>query len=90
MMVVLSLARFGRKKRPFYHVIARNKTAKRDSAIEKIGYYDPLLPKEDNKNLKINLERFNYWTSVGAQPTLTVKNLFRLFTKRNNQETVKA
>lgn len=80
-MVVLSLARFGRTKRPFYHIVARNKTSKRDSSIEKIGYYNPLLSKQDPKALKIDITRYNYWSSVGAQSTLTVKNLFRLFNK---------
>lgn len=65
MAVTLRLMRFGKKKVPFYRIVALDKRQKRDGAyIEKVGLYNPL---EKEKNIRINKEKFEYWTSKGAQ-----------------------
>lgn len=65
MAVALRLMRFGKRKQPYYRIIALDKTKKRDgSYIEKIGLYQPLTAE---KNIQINKERFEYWKSKGAQ-----------------------
>lgn len=70
MAVKIRLARFGRKKVPFYHVVVTDSRNRRDSKfLEKVGHFDPLL--EDGAKYKVVLEneRIEYWLSVGAQPT---------------------
>ena len=83
-MVVISLARKGRHKQPFYHLVARERRSKRDSAIEKIGFYDPLLPKDNPKRLSIDMEKYARWRSVGAKPTETVQSLYNRFSKSSS------
>lgn len=73
MAVKLRLKRMGRKKRPFYRVIAADSRAPRDGRfIEKIGYYDPLT---DPARVELDEERVLYWLGVGAIPSPTVKNM---------------
>ena len=75
-MVVLRLKRFGRRHRPFYRLGAMDKRSPRDGVvIEQLGYYDPIAP--EDKQLKINVERVEYWLSKGAQPSQTVKSLLK-------------
>jgi small subunit ribosomal protein S16 len=70
MSVKLRLARRGAKKRPFYHIVAADSHAARDGRyIEKVGSYDPLLGKTDEKRVQFDLERVKHWLSKGAQPT---------------------
>lgn len=70
MSVKLRLARRGTKKRPFYHVVAADSHSARDGRyIEKVGSYDPLLGKTDEKRVQFDLERVKYWLAKGAQPT---------------------
>lgn len=65
MAVALRLMRFGKRKQPYYRIVALDKTKKRDgSYIEKVGLYHPLTAE---KNISINKERFEYWKSKGAQ-----------------------
>lgn len=72
-MVTLRLARFGAKKRPFYRVVATNSRAKRDGRfIEVLGTYDPLT---DPPTVNLKGDRIQYWLSVGAQPSDTVRRL---------------
>jgi len=72
-MVVIRLARFGRKKRPFYRIVATDSRKRRDSGwIEVLGYYNPLT---DPATVKIDEERLNYWLSVGAKMSERVKKL---------------
>jgi small subunit ribosomal protein S16 len=67
MAVKIRLARFGRKKVPFYHVVATDSRSRRDSNfLEKLGYFNP-LSKDDR--IKVNVERISYWLGVGAIPT---------------------
>jgi len=73
MAVRLRLARYGRKKRPFYRIVAADQRSPRDGRfIERLGYYDPMT---EPVNLKVDLERIDYWLSVGASPSETVASL---------------
>jgi small subunit ribosomal protein S16 len=70
MSVKLRLARRGAKKRPFYHIVAADSHSARDGRyIEKVGTYDPLLGKTDEKRVQFDIERVKHWLSKGAQPT---------------------
>ena len=72
-MVRLRLTRMGRKKRPFYRVVAADSRAPRDGRhIEVLGYYDPM---KDPADIKLDLERVDYWLGVGASPSDTVASL---------------
>ncbi len=75
-MVVIRLKRGGAKKRPFYHVVATDKRHRRDGGnyIEQLGYFNPIASGQDLR-LQINLERINYWKSVGAQLSERVEAL---------------
>jgi small subunit ribosomal protein S16 len=65
----------GRRHRPFYRVAAMDSRTKRDGrVIEELGRYDPLEP-DEGKQVTLALERVDYWLSVGAQPSETVKRL---------------
>ncbi len=73
-MVKLRLARGGRKKRPFYRIVAAHSEFKRDGRfLEKVGTYDPLASIENQVVLKD--DRIMYWLQNGAQPTDTVRNI---------------
>ena len=70
MAVKIRLARGGTKKRPFYRVVAADERAPRDGRfIEKLGTYNPLLAADNAERVKLDLERIQYWLSMGAQPT---------------------
>lgn len=76
MATVIRLARGGSKKNPYYRVVVTDKRAPRDSNfIEKIGTYNPMLPK-DAKRLTVDAERAKHWLSSGAQPSERVVKLF--------------
>lgn len=73
MAVRLRLTRLGRKKRPFYRIIAADSRSPRDGrSIELLGHYDPM---SNPGALKIDLDRVDYWIGVGAQPSDTVASL---------------
>ena len=75
-MVVLRLKRLGRTHRPFYRLNAMDQRSPRDGrVIEDLGWFDPVAP--EDKQLNLNAERIDYWLSVGAQPSDTVKGLLR-------------
>jgi len=66
----IRLARGGSKKRPFYRIVAADSRMPRDGRfIEKLGTYNPLLPKDSEERVKMNVERIQEWMSKGAQPT---------------------
>jgi small subunit ribosomal protein S16 len=70
MAVSIRLARGGSKKRPFYSVVAADSRMPRDGRfIEKLGTYNPLLPKDSEERVKLNMERVQYWLGEGAKPT---------------------
>ena len=66
----IRLARGGSKKRPFYRIVAADSRMPRDGRfIEKLGTYNPLLPKDSEERVTMNMDRINYWLGEGAQPT---------------------
>ncbi len=70
MAMKIRLARGGSKKRPFYRIVAADSRMPRDGRfIEKLGIYNPLLPKDSEERVKMNMERIQYWLDQGAQPT---------------------
>jgi small subunit ribosomal protein S16 len=70
MALKIRLSRGGAKKRPYYRIVVAEATAPRDGRfIEKIGTFNPLLPKEKPERLKLDQERAKHWLKVGAQPT---------------------
>ena len=74
-MVKIRLSRGGAKKRPFYHIVVADSRSKRDGRrIEKIGFFNPMA-KGQEETLRLDLERVDYWTGVGAQVSQRVANL---------------
>lgn len=70
MAVAIRLSRGGAKKRPYYKiVVADNRTARDGKFIERIGSYNPMLPKDSPERVKLDADRARHWLSVGAQPT---------------------
>ncbi len=70
MAVSIRLSRGGSKKRPYYRIVVADARSPRDGQfIEKIGTYNPLLAKDDEKRVVLNADRAKHWLSVGAQPT---------------------
>ncbi|MEM1350788.1 MAG: 30S ribosomal protein S16 [Pseudomonadota bacterium] len=70
MAMKIRLARGGSKKRPFYRIVAADSRMPRDGRfIEKLGTYNPLLPKDSEERVKMDAERIQYWIGQGAQPT---------------------
>ena len=70
MAMKIRLARGGSKKRPFYSIVAADSRMPRDGRfIEKLGTYNPLLPKDSEDRVKMDMERVQHWLSKGAQPT---------------------
>ena len=70
MAIKIRLARGGSKKRPFYRIVAADSRMPRDGRfIEKLGTYNPLLPKDSEDRVKMDVERIQYWLGQGAQTT---------------------
>ena len=90
MAVKIRLARGGSKKRPFYRIVAADSRMPRDGRfIEKLGTYNPLLAKDSEERVKMDVERVQYWISQGAQPTDRVARMLEAAgvkekTERNN------
>ena len=75
MAVVIRLARYGTKKRPYYRVVAAEKTFRRDGRfLEVVGTYSP---KSNPSVTTIKAERIQYWLSVGAKPSALVRSLIK-------------
>jgi len=70
MPVVIRMARAGTKKRPFYHIVVADSRAPRDGRfIERLGHFNPLLPKDKTERLKLDLDKVKAWIAKGAQPS---------------------
>ena len=70
MALSMRLSRGGSKKRPYYRIVIADARSPRDGKfIEKIGTYNPLLAKDDEKRIVLDGDRAKHWLSVGAQPT---------------------
>ncbi len=77
MAVRIRLSRGGSKKRPFYRIVAADQRAPRDGRfIEKLGTYNPLLPKDHAERLVVDQEKVVAWIKKGAQPTDRLQKLF--------------
>ena len=92
MSLVIRMARAGTKKRPVYHIVVADSRAPRDGRfIERLGYFNPLLPKEKTERLKLDLEKVQAWMKKGAQPSDRVMRFLDAAgimkrPKRNNPE----
>jgi small subunit ribosomal protein S16 len=70
MPVVIRMARAGTKKRPVYHIVVADSRSPRDGRfIERLGYYNPLMPKDNENRLKFDIEKAKAWIAKGAQPS---------------------
>ncbi|WEK01525.1 MAG: 30S ribosomal protein S16 [Candidatus Sphingomonas phytovorans] len=70
MALSIRLSRGGSKKRPYYRIVVADARSPRDGRfIEKLGTYNPLLAKDDDKRIVLDGDRAKHWLSVGAQPT---------------------
>ena len=70
MALKIRLARAGSKKRPYYHIVVADARSPRDGRfVEKIGSYNPMLPKDSEERMKLDTDRAQHWLSVGAQAT---------------------
>jgi small subunit ribosomal protein S16 len=77
-MVVIRLSRGGSKKTPFFNLVVADSRNRRDGRfIERVGFYNPSASGQAEA-LRVDQERVNYWTSVGAQLSDTVKRLVKL------------
>ncbi|MCB1757932.1 MAG: 30S ribosomal protein S16 [Gammaproteobacteria bacterium] len=76
-MVSIRLSRAGAKKRPFYHLVVTDSRNRRDGRyIERVGFFNPVgTDREDN--LRVDLERVDYWLGQGAQPSERVVTLLK-------------
>ena len=74
-MVKIRLRRMGAKKKPYYRIVVADSMSPRDGrCIEEIGSYNPLLSPSE---IKVDLERAQYWIKNGAQPTDTVRAILK-------------
>jgi len=70
MSLAMRLSRGGSKKRPYYRIVVADSRSPRDGKyIERIGSYNPLLAKDSDERVKIDVDRAKHWLSVGAQPS---------------------
>ena len=70
MSLKIRLARAGTKKRPVYHIVIADSRSPRDGRfIERLGYFNPLLPKEKTERLKLDADKIKAWLGKGALPT---------------------
>jgi small subunit ribosomal protein S16 len=70
MSLKIRLARAGTKKRPVYHIVVADSRAPRDGRfIERLGHFNPLLPKENAERLRFDIEKTKSWLDKGAMPT---------------------
>lgn len=77
MAVRIRMKRMGRKHRPFYRVcVMDSRKAREGRAIEEVGTYDPMIH-DKSQRVKLNLERIDYWISVGAQPSENVATMIK-------------
>ena len=92
MSLVIRMARAGTKKRPFYHVVVSDSRYPRDGRfIERLGYFNPLLPKDKEDRLKLDMDKVKAWIGKGAQPSDRVTRFLDAAgvvkrTARNNPE----
>ncbi|MEQ8483355.1 MAG: 30S ribosomal protein S16 [Pseudomonadales bacterium] len=82
-MVTIRLARHGSKKHPFYHVTVAEQSSGRDGGfVERIGFYNPVA-RGAEETLRLDVDRADYWISVGAQPSERVSKLISQARRHN-------
>jgi small subunit ribosomal protein S16 len=92
MSVVIRLSRAGTKKRPVYHVVVADSRFPRDGRfIERLGHFNPLMPKDNAERLKLDMDKLKAWLAKGAQPSDRVMRFLdaagvKKREKRNNPE----
>lgn len=87
MAMKIRLSRGGSKKRPFYRIVAADSRMRRDGRyIERLGTYNPLLPKDSEERVKMNMERIQYWLSEGAQPSDRIARMLEAAGVRDKAE----
>ena len=92
MSLVIRMARAGTKKRPVYHIVVADSRAPRDGRfIERLGFFNPLMPKEKTERLRFDIEKAQAWMKKGAQPSDRVMRFLDAAgvakrEKRNNPE----
>jgi small subunit ribosomal protein S16 len=75
-MLIIRLSMGGVRKRPIYKIVIADSRAARDGKfIEKIGSFNPLLPKDHKERISVEAERVKHWVSKGAKPTLRVSRI---------------
>ena len=75
-MLKIRLSKGGAKKRPIYKIVIADSRFPRDGRfIEKVGFFNPLLPKEKKERINLEVDRIKHWISKGAKPTLRVSRL---------------
>ena len=75
-MLKIRLSVGGAKKRPFYKIVVADSRFPRDGKfIEKVGFFNPLLPKEKKERISVEVDRVKHWISKGAKPTLRVSRI---------------
>jgi small subunit ribosomal protein S16 len=95
MSLKIRLARAGSKKRPYYHIVVADARSPRDGRfIERVGKYNPMLPKDNPERIGLLNERIEHWLSVGALPTDRVARFLdvagiRTRAPRNNPDKAK-
>jgi len=75
-MLKIRLSMGGVRKRPIYKIVIADSRFPRDGRfVEKVGSFNPLLPKDKKERIKVEAERIKYWLSKGAKPTLRVSRI---------------
>ena len=76
MALKIRLARGGSKKHPFYRIVVAEASSPRDGRfVERLGSYDPMVPKDHQNRVTLNKERISFWMSKGAKPTLRMHKI---------------
>jgi ribosomal protein S16 len=90
-MLKIRMSRGGAKKRPFYKIVVADSRRPRDGKfIEKVGFFNPLLPKDKTERLSLDIERIKYWLGQGAQPSERIARFLgeaNLFLCQNKETT---
>ena len=96
MALKIRLSRAGAKKRPFYRVVVADSRRPRDGRfLERLGTYDPMLPKDHPERVRLNEERIRHWLGVGALPServarfLGAAEIIPMPAQRNNPQKAK-
>ena len=84
-MIVIRLARGGKLGKPYYRVVVTDKRHPRDGRFkDRIGSYNPVFNKAGDQKIELDMERVNYWLSVGAQVSPRVKQLIKRHTRQTS------